>query len=325
MLDELQGKGLIIHHWDADGISSAHLLLKRLFDKNIVNKTPKLGNYFLTKKELNEYSKYDYVIIVDMSLPEADVLRLAENAKVFIFDHHLGNVIKEVYHNNPIIKGENPDIYPSASWIVNDFLGNDVNLFSLIGVVGDHEQRIKNNKTFNNIITNFCQKNNLQFDDLLKIVYLLDTNYKLGDKKAVEKVPHLLFECSSAESILKNVQWNENLRKLNKEITRHLKSPTDEIDGIIVKKINTTYNIISTITRKVAWESGKNTMVINTGFFGDKDQLYVRSSKNLGSMIERGKTLGFKCGGKKEVLGVILPKNKTDSFVDEIIEFLSKN
>jgi len=255
MLDELQGKGLIIHHWDADGISSAHLLLKRLFDKNIVNKTPKLGNYFLTKKELNEYSKYDYVIIVDMSLPEADVLRLAENAEVFIFDHHLGNVIKKVYHNNPIIKGENPDI----------------------------------------------------------------------DKKAVEKVPHLLFKCSSAESILKNIQWNENLRKLNKEITRHLKSPTDEIDGIIVKKINTTYNIISTITRKVAWESGKNTMVINTGFFGDKDQLYVRSTKNLESMIERGKTLGFKCGGKKEVLGVILPKNKTDSFVDEIIEFLSKN
>ncbi len=325
MLDELQGKGLIIHHWDADGISSAHLLLYRLFNKKIVNKTPKLGNYLLTEKELNEYSKYDYVIVVDMSLPEADVLRLAENAKVFIFDHHLGNVIKEVYHNNPIIKGENPDIYPSASWIVNDFLGNNVNLFSLIGVVGDHEQRIKNNKTFNNIINKFCQKNNLQFDDLLKIVYLLDTNYKLGDKKAVEKVPRLLFEYKSADSILKNIQWNQNLRKLNKEITKHLESPTDEIDGIIVKKINTTYNIISTITRKVAWDSGKNTMVINTGFFDDKDQLYVRSTKNLESMIERGKTLGFKCGGKKEVLGIILPKDKTDSFIDEIMEFLSKN
>jgi len=32
-------------------------------------------------------------------------------------------------------------------------------------------------------------------------------------------------------------------------------------------------------------------------------------------MIQRGKSLGYKCGGKKEVLGVILPKEKTDSFV----------
>jgi len=148
MLDELQGKGLLIHHWDADGISSACLLLERLSDKNIDNRTPELGNYFLTDRELEEYSKYDFVIVVDMSLPEDNILRLAENAKVFIFDHHLGKVIKEVYHNNPIIKGEDPDKYPSASWIVNDFLGNDVNLFSLLGVVGDHERNIKNNETF---------------------------------------------------------------------------------------------------------------------------------------------------------------------------------
>jgi len=325
MLEELKGKGLLIHHWDADGISSARLLLERLSDKNIDNKTPELGNYFLTDRELNEYSKYDFVIIADMSLPEANILRLAENAKIFIFDHHLGKVIEEVYHNNPIIKGENPDEYPSASWIVNDFLGNDVNLFSLLGIVGDHERNIKNNEVFYKIITEFCHKHNLSFDDLLKMVNLLDTNYKLGDKKAVEKAPHLLFEYNSASDILEDTQWNKNLTELNEEITRQLESPADEIDGIIVKKINTKYNIISTITRKVAWDSGKNTMVLNTGFFNDKDQLYVRSAKNLESMIQRGKTLGYKCGGKKEVLGAILPKEKTDSFFDEIKEFLNKN
>lgn len=325
MLDELQGKGLLIHHWDADGISSACLLLERLSDKNIDNRTPELGNYFLTDRELEEYSKYDFVIVADMSLPEDNILRLAENAKVFIFDHHLGKVIKEVYHNNPIIKGEDPDKYPSASWIVNDFLGNDVNLFSLLGIVGDHERNIKNNETFYKIITEFCQKHNLSFDDMLKMVYLLDTNYKLGDKKAVEKAPHLLFEYNSASDILKNTQLNENLTKLNEEITRQLEGPADETGGIIMKKISTTYNIISTITRKVAWESGKSTVVLNTGFFDDRDQLYVRSAKNLESMIQRGKALGFKCGGKKEVLGAILPKDKTNSFVDEIKEFLTKN
>lgn len=324
MLAELQGKGLLIHHWDTDGICSIRLLLEHLSDKNLVNKTPELGNYFLTKNELNEYSDYDFVIVADISLPRDNILKLAKNAKVLIFDHHLGQEIKEVFHQNPIIKGENPDEYPSTSWIINCFLDNDVNLFALLGVVGDHEQKIKNNQLLYTTITNFCNENNLTFGDMLKMVYLLDSSYKIGDGKSVEKAPHLLLNYTSANEILENTQWNENLTKLNEEITKQLEQASDEINGTILKKINTSYNIISTITRKVAWESGKNTLVINTGFFEDMDQIYVRSNKNAEPMIKRGKDLGFKCGGKKEVLGAIVPKEKTDSFVEEIMEFLTK-
>ena len=324
MFDKLRGKGLLIHHWDTDGISAACLLLKKLNDKDIVNKTPHLGNYYLTEEEVDEYSKYDFIFIIDMSLPEDNILRLAEKSKVFIFDHHLGKEINEVFHNNPIIKGENPDEYPSASWIVNDFLGNEINLYSLLGIVGDHEQKIKNNKKFYNIVEKFCDENSLSFDDLLKICYLIDSNYKLGDKGSVEKAPHVLLEYDSVDDILDNPIWNENYNNLNKEISKQLESIGDNIEGIIFKKIDTSYNIISTITRKIAWDSGKNTMVLNTGFFKDKDQLYVRSLKNIESMIERGKSLGYKCGGKKEVLGVILPKEKTESFVTEILEFLKE-
>jgi single-stranded DNA-specific DHH superfamily exonuclease len=322
MLKELTGKGLLIHHWDTDGICSAKLLLEHLSDKDIDNRTPELGNYYLTEKELEEYSKYDFVIVADMSLPENNILKLAKNAKVMIFDHHLGKVIEKVYHHNPVIKGENPDKYPSASWIVNNYLRNRLNLFALLGVVGDHEQKIKNNKDFTEKINKFCNENNLTFEDLLKMAYLLDSNYKLGDKKTVEKAPHMLLENGSASDILNNKIWNKNLNKLNEEITNILKKPSNEIGEIILKKINTPYNIISTITRKIAWESGKNTVVVNSGFFENKDQIYMRSTKNAEPMIKRGKSLGFKCGGKKEVLGAIVPKEKTDSFVQEILEFL---
>ena len=322
MLKELQGKGLLIHHWDTDGICSARLILAHLPDKNITNKTPELGNYFLTDEELKEYSKYDYIIVIDMSLPADNILKLAENSKVMIFDHHLGAEIKQVFHNNPVIKGENPDEYPSASWIVNHYLGNPLNLFALLGIVGDHEQKIKNNKTFYKILNDYCKNNNITFDDMLKMVYLLDSNYKLGDKKSVEEAPNILLQNSSHKYILENSKWNQNLTKLNEELNTQLEKPANEINGIIFKKINTAYNIISTITRKVAWSSGKNTIVINTGFFDDKDQIYVRSKKNIEPMIKRGKDLGFKCGGKKEVLGAIVPKDKTESFSKELLEFL---
>ena len=323
MLKELDGDGLLIHHWDTDGICSAKLLLEQLRGKNIVNKTPELGNYFLTEKELEEYSKYDFVIVADMNLPEDNILRLAKNAKVMIFDHHLGNEIKQVFHHNPVIKGEDPNKYPSASWIVNDYLKNDVNLFSILGIIGDHEQKIKNNPVFSKIIDDFCKENNLTFEDIHKMVYLLDSNYKLGDKKIVEEEPNILIENGTPEFILNNQKWNENYNKLNQEMEKQLNMPEDEIDGIILKKIDTPYNIISTLTRQVAWNSGKNTVVINTGFFDNLNQVYVRSKKDCKPIIMRGKELGFKCGGKKEVLGALVPKEKTDSFVKEILDFLS--
>ena len=93
MLKKLKGKGILIHHWDTDGICSASLLLEQLSNKNVINKTPELGNYYLTEEELENYSKYNFVIVADMSLPEDNILRLAKNARVMIFDHHLGKVI----------------------------------------------------------------------------------------------------------------------------------------------------------------------------------------------------------------------------------------
>jgi hypothetical protein len=156
------------------------------------------------------------------------------------------------------------------------------------------------------------------------MVFLIDSSYKLGDKKEVEDAPRYLLKNGNITDIINHEKWNENLKKLDDEISKILSIPNELIDGTIFKKIHTSYNIISTITRQVAWESGKSTMVLNTGFFEDKNQLYVRSSKNMESMIQRGKSLGFKCGGKKEVLGAIIPNNQTDSFIEEILNYLNE-
>ena len=81
--------------------------------------------------------------------------------------------------------------------------------------------------------------------------YLIDSNYKLGDKKTVEKAPYILLEYKSSNQILENKIWNNNFEKLNNEISMQLQNPGEDIDGIIFKKIDTSYNIISTITRKL--------------------------------------------------------------------------
>jgi len=321
MFEDLQGSGLLIHHWDTDGICSARLLLEKL-PKTMVNRTPVLGQYFLTEAEMTRYSSYDFIIVVDMALPEEHIRRLGNTAQVMIFDHHLQQLIPGVFHHNPIATGKNPALYPSASWIVNEFLGSPVNVFALLGVIGDHERRIQTNKKFNAQITEFCSKNQITFDELLRMVSLLDSSYKVGDRNAVEEAPRLLLTYSDVRRILENKQWKRNLLLLEAEIGKYVQGDGEENDHVLLKRIHTKFNIISTVTRRIAWESGKDTVVVNTGFFKDHDQVYVRSGKDLQPLIQQGRMQGYRCGGKKEVLGAVIPREKTESFVEEILQFL---
>jgi len=323
MLDELRGNGLILHHWDTDGICSARLLLKYLSDKDLINRTPILGNYYLTQEELEDYGNFDFIIIADMSLPREDVLALAKKAKICIFDHHLGEEITEVFHYNPIIKGEDPEGYPSASWIINTYIGNEPDLFAFLGVVGDHEKKIQDNPVFFTLLNDFCQGKDIEFNDLLTMVQLLDSNYKIGDKKGVENAPRFLLTKGNHQDILDNKKWQKNLTDLTVAIEKQLQDAPKEINDILVKRMHTPYNIISTVTRRLFWDTGKTTVVINTGFFKEFDQFYVRSDQPLEGLIEKGKLLGFKCGGKREVFGAIVPRDQTENFMTQVIEFFT--
>ena len=161
------------------------------------------------------------------------------------------------------------------------------------------------------------------FKELLAMVYLLDSNYKTGDRRAVIEAPRFLLKTKDAHGILRHSPWKQNLESIEREITKWVDAPGLDREGVSVRTITSSYNIISTVTRKIFWSTGKDTVVVNTGFFKDTDQIYVRSAKNLQPLIQQGKTLGYRCGGKAEVLGVVLPKTDTEGFVDRIVRFLT--
>ena len=163
----------------------------------------------------------------------------------------------------------------------------------------------------------------ISFDDLLRMVSLIDSSYKVGDRTAVEAAPRLLLGYSDGRMILQNEQWNQNLVLIEQEIAKFVSGMYEEKQGVLFKEIQTSYNIISTVTRRIAWSTGKDTVVVNTGYFKDMDQIYVRSKKNLQMLIQQGKQLGYRCGGKNEVLGAVIPKEKTESFLLKIINFLT--
>ncbi|MEM2145444.1 MAG: DHH family phosphoesterase, partial [Candidatus Jordarchaeaceae archaeon] len=220
-------KGLIIHHWDVDGISSATLFLEYLqkIKKELIveNYTPTIGNYFLEDIEIDRISSqnYHFIIIVDINFPKNNILKVknASRAEIFYFDHHIQEKIEEVYHFNPIIEGINGEKYPSASWFVNDYLGNPLNINAILGAVGDNEIKLKNMKDIYKVISNFIETLGISFEDLLVMTELIDSNYKVGDRKSVLEAPFLLMK-NDPKIILEHSTWKKNFEKLRKEIEK---------------------------------------------------------------------------------------------------------
>ena len=325
MLGDLQGDGLIIHHWDADGLCSAALLLGYLKPRSLANMCPNIGAFYLSDEEIGCAEGFDYVIVVDMALPEADVRRLSEETRVVIFDHHHQDPIRGVEHFNPVAHGAEAADYPSCTWVIKEKLGLPLGMHVALGFIGDREHRIMENPRFKTPTEEYLANEGITFDEALKLVGLIDSSYKVGDKKGVEEAPRVLMGYSKPDEIRNNGRWRRNLRLFQIKLTEILEEPPEEKNGVLVKRLDTGYAVISAVTRSIAWGTGRDTIVVNTGFFPRHDQLYSRSSRrDMQPMIERARELGFNAGGKSDVLGAIVPKKETAAFVEELLGFFKE-
>lgn len=332
MLPSSDKNGLLIFHWDTDGICSAAIIIKH-FGKDIDLRIPYIGNYYLTAEEIAEISeqRYDFIIVADMAIPEENTLQLKKEscAEIYIFDHHLQNIIEEVYHYNPISMGEPAENYPSNSWSLSKYLKREIDILSVLGAVGDNGIKLKNNREAFPKIEAFLENSNLSFDDLMIMVELIDSNYKVGNREmARNAVSFLKDNMSSPGAILDNKDWIKNLGDIEKEMAEQCNKPVKQIDGITIQEIDTKYNIISTLTRQLAWNSdSKVSIVVNRGYFDKDGQVYIRAGSPdvmLKLVIDLAQNNGYSAGGKKEVAGIVLPKKDIDDFIIDVINILKE-
>lgn len=324
---------LIIHHWDTDGICSTAILSESI-GKDADFRTPEIGNYYLTTEEIEDISNrgYDFIIVADMAIPKDNILKLKRqsDAHIHIFDHHLQDIIamEGIKHYNPISMGEPVERCPSTSWILSEYFNRGTDLLSILGAVGDNELKIKSNREVFSKIERFLEGSALSFDDLLTMVELIDSNYKVGDPEMVLNAVRFVKENqSSPESILGNKAWHQNLKNLKDEIAYQSSMPVSSSNGISIQEIHTKYNIISTITRQLAWNNDESivSIVINDGYFDTESQVYIRAGNpdvSLKPVIDLARGKGYSAGGKREVAGVVLPKEETANFIAEVTNIL---
>ncbi len=327
-MDQMHGKnGILIHHWDTDGMCSAALLLRELGDDTVVTTfTPTIGNYYLNEGDREELKTHaaDFVAVVDMALPKDSIEFLNTLGPVYIFDHHLQDKHDVYLHLNPIIDGGSPKKYPSASWVVGEYLDNTPDLLFVLGAFGDRERKLLDNGYTMKVVDDVLDSLDTDFGTILELVELLDSNYKLGNKKEVERTPWFLMNIEDHNSILNRRDLHDNVIELNSAIECEVNGERNEIKpGVLYREMDSPYNIISTVTRKIAWANeDKIAFVVNERFMDGSIQIYIRGTmKDSQSIIESARKKGYSAGGKSDVVGMVIPKEDKE-FIQKILEML---
>ena len=304
---------MILHHWDCDGICSAAMLIRMNREENF---TPKIGNYYIDREDMEFLRKYKEIKIVDMNLPHVE--KLCEFAKIWIYDHHMASHVKcAEEHFNPSLNGK---FYPSATLVIKERFNLPFDYLVALGIVGDKGPKTKELKEYE-FIKKWMEKHNINFEILEKAVSLIDSSYKINDRHEVIKNVELVL--NGLDEILENEKLNRNLDKIEKEIEKWKRMARKE-GKIMVLEMRSNYNIISAVTRKIVWENGGTALVLNHK--NDRDEIYLRSMEmGVRNYIKIAKEKGYFAGGKKEVMGAILPKGEGNKFFKELLERINKN
>ncbi len=276
---------LLLHHWDTDGICSAAMLYTGSEDI----RTPSIGNYALTEEEIQDIKEHDYddIVLVDLALHAESLQTLAAMTDVTVYDHHVTEEVPGVTYHNPILAGEDEQRYPSASVVVAEALQPEESLLAILGAVGDWEERLKDIPFYQQVEA-YMQQHDMTFDDLHRMTRLLDAAYKTGDRAAVQQAVVDLAETDDpAGFILENEALRQKRESIEQETNAAVQQPAERRGPVLVKHIDTPYNIISTVTRRL-WDGDSYVMVVNCSFFEEQCQLYVRGP-DCRALIEQAK------------------------------------
>ncbi len=314
---------LIIHHWDTDGISSASLIALMLdyLGEPWKNITPPIGRFEFDERIWREIEKASDIFIVDLNMPE--VVEGIEQSVTFI-DHHIQPKIDKpnVEHINPIIDGKTERDFPSASWVVSDHF-SIWSYLSALGAIGDVGRRVFDWNVGRRILE-LLSEYGLRREDALKLVSMLDSNYIVMDRIGVEDAVKIIVN-SDPIDLLENERWLKNLSLIEREIWRALNN-VEAYKKFTKIEFKSRFNIISKVARKAVWVMGYKIVLAVNRDFGDSGQVYLRIKPELAekidvpAIINELKLRGFNAGGKKDVLGLVCPKEK----IDEVLEIIGR-
>ncbi len=308
---------LVIHHWDADGIGSA-VLWSRVKGGSFSYFTPEIGNYFLSQKDRKEIEgrRPDSLVLLDMSLPEPDLKYLNSLGPFTVVDHHHGVRVDGVKIINPTLEGREA---PSNTRVLTELFSLPHNDMEYLGLYGDNGFKLKEDHPLLREMREFYGE---RFHDFVKAVKVVDLQYKTGDRQRVYAAVEYLLE-RPLLSVLEREEMVEVEAMVEEEIRRELER-TRTAPGLNFLFTPSKFRIVSDLTRRLFARAPESLNLV-VGLQGEFFNFYLRTSLfDLSPLVRRAKALGFYAGGKKDVIGAVVEKERVEEYLSLLEEFLAE-
>lgn len=314
-------KGVIIHHWDTDGMVSA-ALLRDFFKREYPNITldlfvPTITNYYLTAEQINALSQasYDFVMTCDINFPESTINDLAEAwpGQTYIFDHHHQAPFTNVhYYNKP---------YPACAAYINDLLGFPNTLQAVIAIVGDKEEAVQQDLEFYPRVEEIMQQYSLSFTQLLEARQLIDSNYIVDDYEGMSATVELLE--TDPMAVLTDTRLRQNIQQIDDTLAHIVEQPAVQwSEYVSYFDLHNTFNILSHATRALSRQFPEQ-VIVTRQFKNDQYTFYMRrrdAAVDMRDMIAFARELGLNSGGKEDVVGIIVDKAAVETVMPKLQE-----
>jgi single-stranded DNA-specific DHH superfamily exonuclease len=327
----------VVHHWDADGIASAALVIEEarrvVPEADVTNMSPTIGRWLLNPEEISRLRAFgpDLLVLVDLAVRDDDLEAILDgvDAPVLMVDHHRAEVPDDprVEYYNPVAKGAPEEENPSCTWVLRRLLGRPDDLLAVLGVFGDRGRGVIDEPVWPHLEA-FLETSGLEELDMHLMVDLVDSSAKRTDREAVEQAVRILVDgWRDPRGLLETPEWAAGNHEVERALTEQMDDGAERVVGsTLVKDIDTPYLVISTAARRlIRHRDFPVVVVINRGYADREVQVYVRrlGGLDLSPLIGRLRQRGLSAGGKSEVLGAIVPTDEVDEVVEGVLSFIS--
>jgi len=325
--DEL-GDTLVLHHWDADGVASASLMLDYLGDYAEFY-VPPLGFYWLDSQAANEIrdlGTFDTLMVLDMALPVESIERATSAvgaSRVVLVDHHVRSRERLPASWTSLVDVRQP----SASWHLTQLLGAQPDLRSILGVAGDLGPTLRSHPVYPEVL-GVLESLGMAVEELERLAELVDANYRVGHREGVRDAVFVLSRGYKAPwSLLELKKWVLRHRSAEAEVERVVREANvEDFGSVVYVEFESPHLLISTVGRRFAWSRDRvAVLVLNSRWRKGYAQVYSRVhglDLDLTPLAEMARSRGYNVGGKRESVGVILPELEARGFVRRALDWL---
>ncbi len=332
-----KGRVVIVHHWDADGIASAAMVIEEVRrvspGARVRNMSPTIGRWALDEGEVAGLRawKPDLLVIVDLAIRDDDLDAILDGlpgVPALMVDHHRAEVPEHprLEYRNPVAEGLPETEYPSCSWVLRELTGRPVDLLAVLGVFGDRGRWVLDEPIWDTL-REYLDHSDMDWDAMHLLVDLVDSSAKRVDLPEVNAaVGHLLNGWREPRGLLQLPEWRQGNEEVEQALVKELEmGPETVSEGVLVKTIDTPYLVISTAARRLLKSREEPVViVVNIGYSDEEVQVYVRrkGDLDLAPLIPVMRKRGYSAGGKGEVLGVILPQEDMDWLLCSVMDYV---